>query len=392
MAIAHLTEARVKSHTCPDGERQDELVDSARTGLYLLTTRNGSKTYMFRFKNPPTGKTAHLKIGRVDDISLTEARALIIEKRKIVASGDDPRIEKDELKKDITYGEFFKDHYMPFVRTRKRSASKDESLFRLRLEKTIGKSLLRNITRRQIQQIHSNIRAEGLSESSCDKYAQLIRHTLYLAQDWQFISSNPAARIGLYNPDNRVNNILTDEALKRFVHVLKNDKNISVCRVFQFLLFTGMRSGSVMALKWSAINFESNLITVEASTSKNKKAHSIPINQSAIKLLNEIERTGEFVFINPRTKTRYFHLRRSFYRLKKEANLPKEFRIHDIRHQAASMMIASGASLYSVGKVLSHASSKATERYTHFHNAELQQVSCAIDNKLESFQSASDEK
>ena len=46
-------------------------------------------------------------------------------------------------------------------------------------------------------------------------------------------------------------------------------------------LFTGMRSGEILGLEWIRVDFDRNLIYLGAKNQKNKKAGSVPINQSA---------------------------------------------------------------------------------------------------------------
>jgi hypothetical protein len=62
---------------CPDDKKQIEYVDNARSGLYVLVSRTspGRGTYYERYKNA-AGKTCHRKLGRTEDISLTEAKAM----------------------------------------------------------------------------------------------------------------------------------------------------------------------------------------------------------------------------------------------------------------------------------------------------------------------------
>ncbi len=43
----------------------------------------------------------------------------------------------------------------------------------------------------------------------------------------------------------------------------------------------------------------------------------------------------------------------------------RRIRIHDLRHSFASVAIGRGTSIYTVGKLLGHKSSRTTERYAH---------------------------
>ncbi len=44
--------------------------------------------------------------------------------------------------------------------------------------------------------------------------------------------------------------------------------------IIQTALMTGMRKAEITTLRWSDLNFDTNLITVRASVSKNKKSRS----------------------------------------------------------------------------------------------------------------------
>jgi hypothetical protein len=242
MAVEHLTEARVKAHRCPESKRQDELVDAARTGLYLLTTQLGSKTYMLRFKSPATSKTAHIKIGRADDTTLIEARERVTELRKQISKGIDPRYDQTENQPtDLTYSDFMEEHYLPYVETRKRSANRDEQLYRIHVKERFGDTPLNRIKRKDIEQLHTDVFALGYKPATVDHVVKLMRHSLYLAVDWEMLEKNPASRIPLFNEDNKVENFLSDAQLRNLLLILKTDHNRPVCAILMFLLSTGAR-------------------------------------------------------------------------------------------------------------------------------------------------------
>ena len=75
----------------------------------------------------------------------------------------------------------------------------------------------------------------------------------------------------------------------------------------------------------------------------------------------------------------FVSLQRVWSRLRKAALL-EHVRIHDLRHQHASMLANSGRTLYEVQQILGHSTSKVTERYSHLSTATLQSASsCAAD-------------
>ena len=65
----------------------------------------------------------------------------------------------------------------------------------------------------------------------------------------------------------------------------------------------------------------------------------------------------------------------AFKRIKKRAGIEESFRLHDIRHTVASLIINSGGTLYDVQATLAHANAKMSERYAHLSNERLQDTS-----------------
>jgi integrase len=58
-------------------------------------------------------------------------------------------------------------------------------------------------------------------------------------------------------------------------------------------------------------------------------------------------------------------------------------RVHDLRHTAASIGVASGASLALIGGVLGHKSQQTTQRYAHLSDDPVRAVSDDIANRID---------
>lgn len=67
----------------------------------------------------------------------------------------------------------------------------------------------------------------------------------------------------------------------------------------------------------------------------------------------------------------YTSIMRVWTRLRKKAGLP-HFRIHDLSHQYASLLVNSGRTIYEVQQVLGHIDPKVTQRYAHLSTKSLQ--------------------
>ena len=384
MPVVKLTDAFItKELTCPEGMARIEYCDADRTGLYVevRATSPGQGTYYLRYKNA-LNKTAHQKLGRTTEISLGEARRKTKLQKAEIALGADPRAEERARKAVITYSEFFDEKYLPHAKAHKRSWDRDVQLFR-RIRDVFGGKRLNEITRHQIQDFHSSVKVEGLSPASADHHLKLIRHSLNLAMEWEMLDKNPALGIKQFNEDNKVEHYLDDGELDRLVSVLRANDPPMVCQVALFLLSTGARLSEALNAEWAHIDRRSGVWRIPATNSKSKRVRSIPLNSSAIEVLDQLGTEGksDHLFINLQTKERLTAINKVWGRLRVKANLP-HLRLHDLRHQFASFLVNAGHTIYEVQKILGHSDTKVTERYAHLSLKTLEKASNSASDAL----------
>ena len=162
---------------------------------------------------------------------------------------------------------------------------------------------------------------------------------------------------------------------------MDTDKNRAVCSIVLFLLSTGARLNEALQAQWKYIDVEHRVWRIPATNSKSGKVRAVPLNETSLKVLSMQKTKDDFehVFINRRTGKPYTTIQKVWDRLRKAAEL-EHVRIHDLRHQHASMLVNNGRTLYEVQQILGHSTSKVTERYSHLSTATLQSASsCAAD-------------
>ncbi len=360
---------------CPEGKARVELVDADLPGHYIevRATAPGQGTYYLRYKDG-TGKTCHKRIGSTADIPLADARKQAKAIKAEIALGINP---KGEAKKAmLTYDAFFTDHYLPYVTPRKRSWKRDEELYRLRIMTVFGDKKLDAITRQEIQAFHTAILAEGLAAASADHHVKLLRQSLNLAIEWDMLDKNPAAKVPLFNVDNKVEHYLDDEQLGRLLAVLRSpDSPRSVCQIALFLLSTGARLNEALSAKWADIDRAKRVWRIPATVSKSRQIRVVPLNDSALEVLAELDTESVFdhLFVNRQTGSPYTTIMKVWSRLRAKAGLPF-LRIHDLRHMYASFLINSGRTLYEVQACLGHSDPKVTMRYSHLSSKSMQEA------------------
>jgi integrase len=178
-----------------------------------------------------------------------------------------------------------------------------------------------------------------------------------------------------------IENYLTDEELKRFVNVLHTDANRNVSNIILLLLNCGCRVGEILSLRWCDCDLKNRVIRITAKNSKSRRVRSVPLNPGALKILEtqyHLTKDMEYCFVNPRTRTRYRTVSKVFDRLKRRGSV--SLRLHDLRHNFASMLINDGRTLYEVQQILGHSNPKVTQRYAHLTAKTLEAAAnCASD-------------
>jgi site-specific recombinase XerD len=340
------------------------MVDDQRTGMYVKLTPTSS-VYYLRYRNAQD-KTAHQKIGPTNAMSLSDARQKSLTLRSELASGVDLQQKAKAMKSLPTFAEFFNEHYYPYILSRKRSANKDESMFRVRLNDVFGKKRLNQITRREVVSFHTRLlEVDGLAPTSCDHHLKLMRRMFNLAVEWEIIEKNPLSRISLYKADNKVENYLSPDQLKRLLQVLHTDSNRMTCNVMLFLLSTGARLNEALSVKHSQVDKINRVWVIPATNSKSKKVRPVPLNQSALDVLAQLgTEDHEYLFMINRSDTHLKEIHTGWKTLRDKAGLPN-LRIHDLRHSFASFLVNRGRTLYEVQQILGHSVPTVTQRYSH---------------------------
>lgn len=375
MPIVKLTPTFINHNlTCPPGKSRIEYCCADTAGLYVEVRPNhpGRGSYYLRYKDA-TGKTCHQKLGRTEDISLADARKQAKTLKAEIALGADPRGEAKRQKEVPFLNDFFNDTYLPYAVPRKRSWKRDEQLFRLRISEKFGHLRLNQLSRQAIQSFHTDLLDEGLSPASADHHIKLIRRMLNLAIEWEMLEKSPVKGIPLFNQDNKVEHYLSDEQLERLLTVLREDDNRSICRIAMFLLSTGCRLNEALQGTWTQIDRKNRVWRIPALNSKSKRMRSVPLNDSALHVLDQLDTEGKFehVFINHKTRKPYANVYKVWIRIREKAGLP-HLRLHDLRHGFASLLISGGRTLYEVQQILGHSDPKVTMRYAHLSSKALQ--------------------
>lgn len=117
-------------------------------------------------------------------------------------------------------------------------------------------------------------------------------------------------------------------------------------------LLTGCRRGEILKMRQEDIGRDT--ITIHSGNTKTRRTRVIPIAPGLRQWLKAI----------PLPYKDYEGLKSSYQRARIKAEMPW-VNFHDLRHSCASILMAKGADLYTVSKILGHSTITTTQRYAH---------------------------
>jgi integrase len=198
---------------------------------------------------------------------------------------------------------------------------------------------------------------------------------------WGFASSNPIALVRKFRLPEQDFQFWSLQEVQQFLgYCLSRNETRRIFYCVVLALYTGMRRGEIIALKWDAINFESGFIAVKRAycrtekrvleQTKSKKIRYIPICSMLLGYLDRLRPiTYAAGYVCLPIHPDCFH--KEFKKLARGAGVPV-IRFHDLRHTFASNFLMGGGNIYDLQKILGHSTIQVTERYAHLTPGHLQ--------------------
>ncbi len=344
--------------------------DTQLRGFMLEVRRTGGKTFYLRYQYNKSTKVH--KIGDASVLSASKARAEAKRIKSELELGKDIYAEKSVRKNTPTLRQFYDEHYLPYVKQRKRSWITDKSIFENHILPKLGKLMMSDITKYMVMQLHSNHVAKGFKAGSSNKLPVFLCAAFNLAIKWEItgVKNNPAAKFDLLPVNNKIERYLSNDEAARLLKAVGTSDNKLLKYIVMFLLLTGARRNECLHAKWEHFDFKAMTWTIPLS--KSGKPHHVPITNGLMNLLETIPRhnNNEYVFENVKTRKPFSSIYNSWHTARTQAGL-SDVRLHDLRHTFASTLVNSGRSLYEVQALLGHSNIAVTQRYAHLSNDSL---------------------
>ena len=232
-----------------------------------------------------------------------------------------------------------------------------------RLKKHFSGQPLSEITRQEVERFRV-VLAKELAHATVNRHMALLKNLFSKAIAWGKANHNPVKGIAQFKETHRVR-YLTDEEEERLSSVFP----LKYWPWAEVALHTGLRRSEQFGLLWEQVNFQTRVISIPMSMSKNGEMRHIPMNDRVVEILQDLPSRlkSQWVFACSNGKTpmnaRNF-VQRIFLPLVRKAGI-KDFRWHDLRHTFASRLVMAGEDIRTVQELMGHKTITMTMKYSH---------------------------
>lgn len=275
---------------------------------------------------------------------------------------------------------------------------------------SLGDIPIQRLSARHIQQMVNNMYAKNASPRTIKYVMTNLNQIINYAVNNDIILKNPSKSVVLPRQEKFKHEIYSVEEIR---NLMKSSLGTKFEEIIMVEVFTGLRRGELLALKWEDVNFEKKTLTVQRNviceggvtsfttpkTESGKRTIVIPdeltdyLEKLKIKRIRQRLRFGNDYYdnnliicksdgspYNPSTFSKDFGIFLEKHGL-------KHIRFHDLRHSHATiLLIEYGTNIKAVSDRLGHSKVQTTMDFyiSSTDDAQLEGV-CKLENDLRSF-------
>ena len=335
-----------------------------------LYIRVGGKTKAWFIRYQLNGKRHMINLGQYPDMSLKDAR-IMAEKRLFEVKES---AEMTQVKRDDKESATMTDLWVEYLETRSRRQKKADSTLDEEyreweewIEPALGSMKVTDVGQPVVVAFLNSIADDA--PIMANRTHSLLNIMFDVAIDLGWLDQHPMYSLkeagGLEDSRSRV---LSDDEIRAlwsaFDELGANSRDI-----LRLILLTTQRPDEVMAMRWEDLDLDECLWTQQAN--KARTIHLVPLSRQAMDILSRRPNNSEWVFPDRRYKGRKSsytqHTKQARQKATKLSGVTN-WRSHDFRRTAQTIMSRLGVTSHIVECCLNHAIDKGTEtddRYSY---------------------------
>lgn len=352
-------------------EREYAIHDETLRGFILRVQPGGSRSWVLRFRRD--GVPRRVTLGKVGAVTAGQARAAALAHLAREKDGGRPIPPPASGPTLARFATEYVERRSPAWKASTHEATM--SYLRHSILPALGALRVDAVNRTDVARwFHEYGRS---SPGGANRAHDILRDLLARAIAWGHrpeAAGNPCVGITRYRrpPRGRLLGTADLARLGAVLRRLERDKPVKVAAV-RLILLTGCRPGEVRRLRWHDVRRD-RLVLTEGKTGP----RDVLLGEAARDLLDRLSRTvpGGWVFPGalpgrPLSKQALYEFWR---RVREEAGIVADARLHDLRHSHASHAVMNGESLHMAGRLLGHRRAATTNRYAHLDDATLREA------------------
>ena len=335
--------------------------DRELKGFGVRTYPSGAKRYFIHSQHQ--GERVWKIVGQTGSIGADEARDRA---RVMLASIREGSAEGDAAPPDIPFETVADEVIRRYARHWKPSTLKvNLSYYKNQILPWFEGRPIAEIVRDDVQRWFASLHNTPVA---ADRSAPILSVIMRQAEvyGYRLEGTNPCAGIKRYRRQGRERFLSTAE-VRRLGELLtrREADHPQAVAIVRLLLLTGCRKGEIVSLKWSYYR-EGKLFLPDSKVGP----RTVWLSSAARAILDGLPRKSVWVFPSPRTDRcmTATAVNPVWCRLREEAGL-SDVRLHDCRHTYASIALAQGEAVLTIGRLLGHSNPATTLKYTHLSDA-----------------------
>lgn len=285
-----------------------------------------------------------------------DAEALYIRRKGEVLQGSHPGLIRK--REEVSLKTYIEEMYLKIPEVATQKSISQKSYILRKACRGIGHIPLQRITPDIIKEYLDRLEGAGATKN---RHLAAVKHVLRMAAESGILKEEVALKAKKVKVrkegEGRVRYLTVAECSRLLEQLACHD---AIHDMVQFAMNTGLRRGSIEALRWEHVNFDTQFIHLPDSKSGSR--FDAPLNKAAYEVLQRrYEVTGGVGFVF----WRWRYADRTKWRKALVAAEITDFRFHDLRHTFISHLIMAGADIVSVQRLAGHKTLKMTLRYTH---------------------------